>query len=399
MSDPVSTSPSPSPSSPAFDPAPGRLAFQRGDWPGVRDAFTPAAVGGRADAAAVAMLAWACHRLGDDQAADDFSVQALAMDGADLRVLLVRGDLLTARGAKREANLYYRAVVARGESASGLSPDLVEGVARARAIQMRLVSAMSDHLREELRRSGYVEGRSSARFTHALDIATGRRQPYFQQPQAFFFPELPNTQFFPRDMFPWLDRVEAATDDMTRELEAVLAEDAGFSPYLQTVPNLPSRTDYPLVDSMDWSTCFLWKDGAETPNAARCPQTMAALSDAPLCRVSARSPQVMFSQLKAGAHILPHTGFVNTRLICHVPLIVPQGCNFRVGNEVRSWERGKAWVFDDTIEHEAINTSRQTRVVLIFDIWRPELTEEERVLVGALLETLDAYSPTIRTWE
>ena len=393
MSDPVSNYPIA-----PFDPAPGRHAFRNGDWPTVRDRFEPAAVEGRADANAVAMLAWACHRLGDDEAAEVFSRQALAMDGADLRVLLVRADLLMVRGAKREANLYYRAVVARGDAAN-LPPDLAEGVSRARAIQMRLVAAMSDHLREELRQAGYVEGRSSPRFTHALDIATGRRQPYFQQPQAFFFPELPNTQFYPRDMFPWLDRVEAATDDITLELETVLAGDAGFSPYLQTVSNLPSRTDYPLVDSMDWSSCFLWRDGAETPNAALCPLTMDALSDAPLCRVAARSPQVMFSQLKAGAHILPHTGVVNTRLICHLPLIVPEGCNFRVGNEVRSWERGNAWVFDDTIEHEAINTSRRTRVVLIFDIWRPELTEEERALVTTLLETLDAYSPTVRTWE
>ncbi len=200
-------------------------------------------------------------------------------------------------------------------------------------------------------------------------------------------------------MFPWLDRVEAATDDMTAELEAVLHQDAGFAPYLQTVSNLQTRTDYPLVDSMDWSACFLWKDGEATANAARCPRTMAALSDAPLCRTSGRSPQIMFSQLKAGAHILPHTGFVNTRLVCHVPLIVPEGCKFRVGNEVRQWERGKAWVFDDTIEHEAMNSGGRTRVVLIFDIWRPELTEEERVLVTTLLEAMDAYSPTIRTWE
>lgn len=48
---------------------------------------------------------------------------------------------------------------------------------------------------------------------------------------------------------------------------------------------------------------------------------------------------------------------MNTRLICHVPLIVPPGCHFRVGNDVRQWEKGKAWVFDDTIEHEAKNNS------------------------------------------
>lgn len=382
---------------PVSDSTRGRTAFFAGDWATARGELEGAA--DRLGAEDLAMLAWSCHQLGDAEAADAFSSRALAADGSDLRVLLVRADVLTAREARREANLYYRAAIARAAGATGLPPDLAEGVARAGAIQSRLAAGIFDHIREELRQAGYVEGRSSSRFTHALDLATGRRQAYFQQPQAFFFPELPHTQFYPRDAFPWLDRVEAATEAMTGELEAVLAGDEGFAPYLRTVPHLPTRTDYPLVDSMDWSACFLWKDGAETPDAALCPRTMDALANAPLCRIAARSPQVMFSQLKAGAHIKPHTGFVNTRLICHVPLIVPPGCKFRVGNEVREWERGKAWVFDDTIEHEAINTSNHTRVVLIFDIWRPELTEDERRLVAATLEAMDAYSPTIRDWD
>ena len=344
------------------------------------------------------MLAWSCHRLGDDAAAESAINRALALDGQDPRTLLVKGDILSDLGVKREANLYYRALVNLADAGTEMPRDLAPGVARARALRDRLAAGIFDHLREELGRAGYVEGRSSARFTHALDLATGRKQAYFQQPRAFYFPELPNAQFYPRDAFPWMDRVEAATDAITGELEALLEQDRGFSPYLHTVPHLPSRTDYPLVDSMDWSASFLWKDGQATPNAARCPQTMAALRDAPLCQIAGRSPQVMFSQLKAGAHILPHTGFVNTRLVCHLPLIAPPGCKFRVGNDVRSWEKGKAWVFDDTIEHEAINTSDRTRVVLIFDIWRPELSDEERVLVTTALEAMDAYSPTVAVW-
>jgi aspartyl/asparaginyl beta-hydroxylase (cupin superfamily) len=86
----------------------------------------------------------------------------------------------------------------------------------------------------------------------------------------------------------------------------------------------------------------------------------------------------MFSLLRAGARIPPHTGTHNARLICHLPLLVPRDCGFRVGNEVRTWEEGKLLIFDDTIEHEAWNNSDQDRVVLIFDIWRPELTEQEK---------------------
>lgn len=374
-------------------------AFGAGDWTGARARFEEIAAAGQADAEALAMLAAACVRLDDAVAAHAAADQSLRLDARNLRATLTKGDLLSAQGAKREANFYYGAVIEIGGAATGLPPELSEGVARARAVRARLAADMLNLLQSELAGAGYSEARSPARFTHALDILAGRRQPFFQQPRAFYYPELPNIQFYPREQFGWLDAVEAATGVMTEELSTVLKNDAGFAPYLQTHPGLASRSDYPLVDSMDWSSCFLWKDGQETENAARCPRTMAALADAPLCQVRGRSPQIMFSQLKAGAHILPHTGFVNTRLICHLPLIVPPGCQFRVGNETRTWEAGKAWVFDDTIEHEARNSGDRTRVVLIFDIWRPEINEEERVLITTLLETLDAYSPSTTTWE
>lgn len=387
----------PSSSDPAFEAA---LADVRaGRWKEARPSLEAWAAAAPRDAEVAALLAMACQRIDDAPAAHAAADRALALDARNLRAALVKADLLTAQGARREANLYYGAVVEIGGSAPGLPPELADGVARARAIRDRLAADMQARLREELDQAGYAEGRSNPRFTHALDILTGRRQPYFQQPQAFYYPELPNIQFYPREQFPWLDGVEAAADAVIEELGALLRDDAAFAPYIQSQPGLPNRPDEPLIDSLDWSSSFLWKDGVETANAARCPRTMEALAAAPLCHIRSRSPQIMFSQLKAGAHIRPHYGFVNTRLICHMPLIVPEGCRFRVGNEVRNWEKGKAWVFDDTIEHEAQNTSDKTRVVLIFDIWRPELGAEERALVTTLLETLDAYAPRTTAWE
>jgi aspartyl/asparaginyl beta-hydroxylase (cupin superfamily) len=89
---------------------------------------------------------------------------------------------------------------------------------------------------------------------------------------------------------------------------------------------------------------------------------------------------------------------VNTRLICHLPLIVPGGCRLRVGNDTRALVEGKAWLFDDTMEHEAWNDSDRTRVILLFEIWRPELTEEERRLVSATFEAIDAHRGTTPAW-
>lgn len=367
-------------------------AFTAGDWTTARARFQDLVAAGQADAEALAMLAVACFRLDDAAAAHAAAENAVMLQPKTLRAVLVKAELLTVEGDLRGANFYNGLALDIAAETTGLSPDLAQGVERARQARANVQARMMTLVQDDLRSAGYSERGSHPRFTLALDVLTGRKQPYFQQPKRFYYPELPNIQFFPRDQFPWLDAVEAATDAMTGELEAVLRDDTNFAPYLKPMANVPSA-DYSLINSMDWSTSFLFKNGEETEIAARCPQTMAAVADAPLCRVKARSPEMMFSQLKAGAHIWPHTGVVNTRLICHVPLIVPPNCRFRVGNDVREWQKGKAWLFDDTIEHEAKNSSNQTRVVLIFDVWRPELDEEERSLIATLLESMDAYAP------
>jgi aspartyl/asparaginyl beta-hydroxylase (cupin superfamily) len=106
------------------------------------------------------------------------------------------------------------------------------------------------------------------------------------------------------------------------------------------------------------------------------------------------SPTAMFSCLEARTTIPPHCGETNTRLIVHLPLIVPAGCWFRVGNETREWHYGKAFVFDDTIEHEARNDSDELRVVLIFDVWNPFLSPAERELVAGLVNSVRDYYQT-----
>ncbi|MGH8254866.1 MAG: aspartyl/asparaginyl beta-hydroxylase domain-containing protein [Steroidobacteraceae bacterium] len=77
---------------------------------------------------------------------------------------------------------------------------------------------------------------------------------------------------------------------------------------------------------------------------------------------------------------------------------MPPGCALRVGNDTRAWREGEVVVFDDTIEHEAWNRSPELRVVLLFDIWRPELTDKERAHVAAMLESIDRYGGPRREW-
>ncbi len=148
-----------------------------------------------------------------------------------------------------------------------------------------------------------------------------------------------------------------------------------------------------LNHSPAWSSYFLWRDGdKQDANCARCPQTAALLDSLPLAHMPGYAPTAMFSVLSPQTHIPPHTGSANTRLIVHLPLVLPPDCVFRVGNDTRPWRMGQAWVFDDTIEHEAWNKSGETRVILIFDVWNPLLTQAEQALVTEMLSALQAYN-------
>ena len=69
-----------------------------------------------------------------------------------------------------------------------------------------------------------------------------------------------------------------------------------------------------------------------------------------------------------------------------------------MGSETRRWIEGEGWLFDDTIEHEAWNDSPEPRVLLLFDVWRPELSEEERGLVATMLEAVDSYGGRGGEW-
>ncbi len=96
-----------------------------------------------------------------------------------------------------------------------------------------------------------------------------------------------------------------------------------------------------------------------------------------------RAPTAFFSILDANTDIPAHVGVTNTRCTVHVPLIIPPDCGFRVGSTTREWVPGQAWVFDDTINHEAWNRSDTPRAILIFDVWNPLLSAAERDLITA----------------
>ena len=235
----------------------------------------------------------------------------------------------------------------------------------------------------------------SRRIDAFIDHAVGRRRIFQQKPSTFYYPGLPSIEFYPRDLFPWIATVEAATEGIAGELQDILAmgDEVGFSPYVDYDEGLPLDQWAELNRSPRWNAFHLEKDGARVDaNCWKAPRALEAMSHADRARLPGRSPASMFSTLKPRTRIPPHGGVSNTRLVVHLALTVPPGCGFRVGNETREWRVGEAFVFDDTIEHEAWNDSGEPRTVLIFDVWSPFLSNAERALIQRVTEAADAFN-------
>ena len=377
----------------------GLDALRRGDARKARESFERIARQGHADAGSLVALAQACRALSDRDAAMEAVDKALALEPRNVRALILKADCLAAGGDDRGAAAFYQFAVQAAPPADQVPADLRAELERASSMCGHYAKKFEQFLLERLLGPGLSEGPLSSRFRQSVDILLGKKNVYFQQPQAFYFAELPQIQFYDRSVFPWMDAIEAATDAIRGEAAEVLKDGSGFRPYVERNPGRPRKEQSGMTDNPDWSAFYLWKNGEAVPaNLARCPKTAAVVSQVPFSDVQNRSPSVLFSLLRAGARIPPHSGLVNTRLICHLPLIVPPGCGFRVGNDTRTPVEGRAWAFDDTIEHEAWNNSNLPRVILLFEIWRPELGDDERRLVRAMFEAIDAYSGQKPTW-
>jgi len=313
---------------------------------------------------------------------------ALAIDPYDLLALLAKGDCLMRLELPAQALQAWRAasLVASQADSENLGLEIQRMLRHARSVLARNDRQFADALDDLVaREGGQLRGAARERFTRAIDLLLGRSQRFDPQPMGLFYPSLVQGEFFPRERFPWLSELEAKTEEIRTEFLQVLGQDLGFEPYLQYDSDQPTGQWGELNRNPAWSAFHLIKEGERVEvNAQRCPRTMEALASLPQPHQSKRTPVALFSCLKPNTRIPPHVGVSNARLLVHLPLIVPPKCAFRVGAQTREWREGEAFVFDDSIEHEAWNLSDRLRVVLICDVWHPDLSEEEQHLLDQL---------------
>jgi aspartate beta-hydroxylase len=371
----------------------GLDALARGDAKAAADHLEQACRGDPDAAELWLNLASARASLGDAEAERSALERALGVDQRFLPGLIRLAQLHERLGEDASAAARWAAVLALASSLDDSSRELSDLLAHARDYvgrqRQQLADALDGALADGIAAASAGERR---RILVAADVMTGRRSIYTNECHGLHYPFLPADEFFDRDHFPWLDRLEGATDEIRRELQAILADrDPGLTPYVEQPSGVPENKWSPLDRSLDWGALHLWRDGERNDEAcARAPKTSALVEQLPLCRIPGRAPAVFFSILKAGVRIPPHTGVTNVRSIVHLGLIVPEGCTFRVGGETRPWVEGEAFVFDDTIEHEAHNPTTHDRAVLILDCWNPYLSETERRAVCRMYEAKDA---------
>jgi hypothetical protein len=332
-----------------------------------------------------------CRAAGDVPAALAAVSGALRLEPLAFLPLLLKASLLDQSGEAEAAGETYGYALA--QQPAELPPPLRAMAERARTAHDAHVERRAARLRQAEAQSGAALGSAEqARMARFRGNIVRRTRPYHSQPTDFHYPGLREREFHEREDFPWLETLEAAAASIAEDFHRVMAaERAELVPYIEYPDDVPLRQWAELNRNRAWTAIHLVRNGATVEaNARHCPATMKLLDAIDPPRVPHRGPNAMFSLLAPGAHIPPHEGVANTRLVCHLPLIVPPGCWFRVGAETREWKVGEAWIFDDTIEHEASNPSDALRVILIVDTWHPDLSAAERGAVAAVMAATDA---------
>ncbi|WP_310238434.1 aspartyl/asparaginyl beta-hydroxylase domain-containing protein [Luteimonas terrae] len=335
------------------------------------------------------------HRDLGDSGQEWAAIQAsLYLDPYFLPGLLAKAEFLQRQRRPRAAAAVFRDTLKIAPPEPEWPPVLRRRLTDAHQAVERDAAALADFL------TGQVAGARDAldplragRWDEAVAIAAGRSRPQLPQCNQLYVPRLPALPFYDPAMFPWIPELEARTDAIRTELQSLVADRfQSFQPYIAYRPGEPVNQWQALNHSRDWSSFHLWAHGQPVEaNLAQCPVTAEALRGVEKAHLAGLCPNVMFSALAPHTHIPPHHGETNARLVAHLPLVVPPDCSFRVGFDHRSWETGKVLVFDDSIEHEARNDSDALRVVLIFDVWNPLLSSEERELVSTLAGALRNY--------
>lgn len=311
---------------------------------------------------------------------------ALAITPLDFVALALRAALLERLEPDLAGQAWAEALAQR--PAGSLPPGMADAVSTGEALRDAWLAQRQQRFSAVTAPAACAaDGDAAWKITRFSSNVLRRTKVWHSEPTHYHYPGLVEREFHPRERFAWLAELEALTPQIRAEMQTAMASNRSeLVPYIDYQDFEAVAQWRALNHNPDWTAIHLIKQGLiNAANAAACPVTMGLLARLPQPVIAGASPNAMFSLLAPHTVIPAHVGINNARLVCHLPLVVPPGCWFRVGGETRDWREGEAFVFDDTVEHEASNPSDHLRVVLIFDLWHPDLSPPECAAVAALV--------------
>ncbi|EEY70406.1 aspartyl/Asparaginyl beta-hydroxylase, putative [Phytophthora infestans T30-4] len=222
----------------------------------------------------------------------------------------------------------------------------------------------------------------------ALCLTTAKPRP---SPTLFCFPGLESAPWHDTCKFEWIKQLEANRETITNEYLALKEQRDALSKSSEAATE---ASDYKVYDKehqlhqgeWDWLS-YVTQGRRQADFAVQCPKTVETLENIPGFMAGLPFAYSFFSILKPESSIKAHSAPCNIRLRCHFPLIVPEGCGIRVGDETRQWEEGKALVLDDAFDHEVWHNGKEgDRVLLLFDVWHPDLVQGEREAITEMFK-------------
>jgi aspartate beta-hydroxylase len=383
----------------------GLIALRDDDVPRALELLQRAAARDPAEPMTQHNLGLAREAGGDLDGAIACQQRAVQLVPGFLAARLHLGRVLELAGRAAEAAVQYARVLQDAQAQGRwLNPDTTP--VQLRGIVEHAVLFVRQHRREAFARlfaplQARFGSESMQRVHKALRIYFNEEAPAYadprQQPSFFYFPDLPTSAYFDRSLFPWIAELEAQTEAIRAELLNLLPSERGRERVF-TSDEIEQHNLRGLDTPPSWNGYYFYRHGvARADNRAACPVTAAALDKLPLAHIREHGPEVLYSVFTPGTHLLPHRGVTNTRLVSHLPLLVPEDCALSVGGELHHWQEGRVVVFDDTFEHEAWNRSRKTRVVMIYDLWNPYLSEAERAAVTDLVADIGDFRESVES--
>lgn len=309
-----------------------------------------------------------------------------------------RGDILQSLGRRNEAIASYKRAEELGGDLNSMARANAQTPRKRRTLQRaahHLAQAREAEITGSLDPLLQRHGQAAlARIRTAIRGIAGHRSSErtdaLQKPTLAHIPELGARPFINRRELPFLEALENKSAAILGELRPLLQNIGLAKAHMSDSGQNRDGNPQEAHRAVRWTSYHLYRAGKLVPNL-QCPETLAAVTALPLARLPQLAPDVGFLILAPHAHLSPRHGLSNALLKVHLPLIAPNGCAIRVGDETRNWMAGQCLIFDDSYEHELWNRGDETAAFLVLDIWNPGLTEIEKEALQIALKAVEKF--------